>query len=78
MFWKRKTEKNVSNETFKDNVDDIKLRLDLIEDDIRRLRRNPKKKIDTNTHDDDIIQSIEDDGFKEIRELNKQFGSGAF
>jgi len=65
----------VKTETFINAINDIKVRLDLIEDDIKRLRKKAKipAKVDKDS-DEDIVKSIEEDGFKEIRELNKQFG----
>ena len=74
---KKKPDEFVNTETFINTITDIKVRLDLIEDDIRRLRKKPPKPSSKDTdrdEDETIIKSIEDDGFKEIRELNRQFG----
>jgi|TARA_Y100000310_G_C20678243_1_gene814335 hypothetical protein len=85
MFWQKKKdtiqqENSITTETFKNTIADIKLRLDLIEDDIKRLRK--KFKIDNRENnytdkDEKILKSIEDDGFKEIRQLNAQYGKNS-
>ena len=74
----KKTNNIVSADTFKKNIEDIKLRLDLLEDDIRRIRRKPKKSKDDLDQEEEVTKLLEEDGFKEIRELNKKFGQGAF
>jgi len=74
---KKKESDTVKTETFINAVNDIKVRLDLIEDDIKRLRKKakiPETRKDSKGDDEDIVKTIEEDGFKEIRELNKQFG----
>jgi len=85
MFWQKKKdtipqENSITTETFLNTIADIKLRLDLIEDDIKRLRK--KFKIDNRENnytdkDEKILKSIEDDGFKEIRQLNAQYGKNS-
>lgn len=76
LSWKRK-DNIINKETFLNIIEDVKVRLDLVEDDIKRLRKKakiPEIKEGGKDSDEDIIKSIEDDGFKEIRELNKKFG----
>jgi HEAT repeat protein len=75
MFWNsKKTDENAS---FLNSIKEIRDRLDLIEDDIKRLRKKARL-INTNStskDDEDIIKTLEDDGFKEIRQLHKEFGN---
>jgi len=73
-LFKKRDDVFVSSEIFKKQIEELKLRLDLTEDDIKRLRK--KTKIPNDVPDEDIIKSIEDDGFKEIRELQRKHGSG--
>jgi len=68
----KRNQNNVTPETFQREVNDLKVRLDLVETDIKRLRK--RSKIPEDVPDEEIIKSLEDDGFKEIRELQKKHG----
>lgn len=68
----------ISTEIFKKENADVKLRLDLLEDDIKRLRKkSPSPRQNSIEEDEVIMKSLEDDGFKEIRELQKKHGDTA-
>lgn len=75
LVWKKK-EDNISSETFKREVFDIKFRLDMLEEDVKRLRKRAKLpeeiKKGSESIDEDIIKALEDDGFKEIRAISKR------
>ena len=74
-LFKKKEKIDISVEIYIKDMTDLKVRLDLIEDDIKRLRKKAKiPEIDKDQNEEDIIKSIEDDGFSEIRALHKKFG----
>lgn len=72
-LFRRKEENNVSGELFKKEVSNINIRLDLLEDDIKRLRKRAKLPV-IESPDEEIIKSLEEDGFKEIRQFQKKYG----
>lgn len=75
-LWKTKQESNITTDYFKVVIEELKVRLELIEDDIKRLRKKSPALRDNNPEEDEqIMKSLEDDGFKEIRELQKKHGS---
>lgn len=76
LFKRKEDNVFVSTEIFKKEILELKTRLDLTEDDIKRLRKkSPSLQEKTAAEDEEIIKSIEDDGFKEIRELQKKYGN---
>lgn len=72
-FWKRKKKDNTI-ETFRDYLDKVMLRVDLIEEDINRLRGRMNRRTTKKEEPEEKKEAdpVTHDGFDEIRGLDKK------